>query len=776
VNRDVHADRRAVPGSCTPRRASNLTVKTIEESVVEQGADDEPMMMSQSRCTLSVRGLDCPTEMEILRSALEGVPGISRLGFDLINGMMTVDFAPESIDSGEVLRLVKEKAGMEATLVGPREPAPAPATSWWSRHGLQVSTLGSGLALGIGLVCSLIGPRLGLGADLAERLAKVLFGLAVVTGGAWLFPRALRSLSRFRLDIDVLMGLAILGAIVLGQWDEAATVAFLFGLSEWLESMSLDRARRAIRKLLEIAPQTAERLGPDGTLQKVPASELRLGDRVLVRSGDKIPIDGRVIKGRSGVDQKAITGESVPVERGPGDPVFAGTVNGEGTLEVQASGPVSDALISRIVAQVREAQSGRAPVERRINRFALIYTPIVVIISLLVMFGPPLLSWAGLGGSWGSSPDWSSWFYKGLVVLVIACPCALVIATPVAVVSGLAAAARNGILIKGGEFLEEIGQLRALAFDKTGTLTVGRPDVVEVVCAPGHDDESQMLRIAAALGDRGGHVLGKAIARHARGLRLDVPVADDYRAIPGLGALGRVGSVEYHLGSHRYIDEAGLCQPEFHDELGKAESSVGTAVAITAASGPMGWIRLADQPRPEAAEVLAELHRLGLQTIMLTGDNARTADAVAHELGIGERRAGLLPADKVTALGDLSSQHGPTGMVGDGVNDAPALAAARVSIALGGVSSGAALETADVVLMADDLARLPWLIRHSRATLARIRQNIILALATKVLVLILALLGMANLWMAIAADVGTSLLVIANALRLLRGPKECPGS
>jgi Cd2+/Zn2+-exporting ATPase len=727
-------------------------------------------MMSQSRCTLSVRELDCPNEVEILRAALEGLPGIIRLGFDLINGVMTVDYTEGVTDPEALPRVVRERTGMEATLLGGSEPAPARAR-WWSRHGRLVSTVGSGVCLGIGLLCSYFGSAAGLDATTSERLARRCFGLAIGIGGAWLYPRALRSLRQLRLDIDVLMGLAILGAIGLGQWDEAATVAFLFGVSESLESLSLDRARRAIRKLLEIAPQTAERIAPDGSVEVIPANQVRKGDRILVRSGDTIPIDGVVIKGRSSVDQKTITGESVPVDRGPGDPVYAGTVNGEGTLEVEASGPVSGALISRIVAQVREAQSGRAAVERRISRFAAYYTPAVVILSLLIMVVPPLLAWAGSGGSAMNWQVWHDWFYKGLVVLVIACPCALVIATPVAVVSGLAAAARGGVLIKGGEYLEEIGRLQALAFDKTGTLTRGHPNVVEIVCAPGQHDETQVLRIAAALGDRGGHVLGKAIARHARDLRLDVPVADDYQAIPGKGALGRVGAEEYHLGSHRYIDEAGLCQPAFHTELGQAENAVGTAVALTAPSGPLGWIRLADQPRPEAAQVLAELHDLGIRTIMLTGDNARTADAVAQQLGINEQRAGLLPADKVTAISDFSTRHGPTGMVGDGVNDAPALAAARVSIALGGISSGAALETADIVLMADDLRRLPWLIRLSRATLARIRQNIALALFTKALVLLLAVFGLANLWMAIAADVGTSLVVIANALRLLAGPK-----
>ena len=454
------------------------------------------------------------------------------------------------------------------------------------------------------------------------------------------------------------------------------------------------------------------------------------GDHVLVRAGGHDPVNGEVV-GPFGVDQKTITGESVPVVREPGDRSTPGRSTARGRWR-SASGPVGDALISRVVDQVRANQAGRAadraadlPVRHRIHSDRRGAVP------------------AGHAGAtavrrdYGGGPsawDWAlfrDWFSRGLVVLVIACPCALVIATPVAIVSGLAAAARSGILIRGGEYLEEIGRLHALAFDKTGTLTQGLPDVVEVVCAPGHEDEERVvLRIAAALGDRGGHVLGKAIARYARGRSLEVPLADNYRAIPGQGAHGEVDAEEYHLGSHRYIDEEGLCRPEFHDQLDQAESSssVGTAVALTAPSGPMGWLRLADRPRPEAARVLAELHQMGLQTIMLTGDNAGTAAAMARELGVGEQRAGLLPADKVSAIAELDARHGPTGMVGDGVNDAPALAAAKVSIALGGISSGAALETADIILLADDLGRLPWLIRHSRATLGVIRQNIALAL------------------------------------------------
>jgi len=728
--------------------------------------------MSQARCTLAVSGLDCPTEAEALRAAIQDLPGVAALGFDLIHGTMAVDYVLGVVDPEELIRVVAERTGMRSAVQGQPERS---AVTWWSRHERWVLTVGSGAALAVGLAFSWLGPALGLRPAVAARLALAGYGSAVVIGGIGLFPRAARNLGRLRFDIDVLMGLAILGAMSLGQWDEAATVAFLYGLSESLEALSLDRARRSIRALLELAPPTAERIAPGGTVQSVPASQVRRGDRILIRAGDVIPVDGAVTTGRSSVDQKTITGESVPVLREQGDPVYAGTINGDGTLEVTASGPVGDALISRVVAQVRSAQAGRAPIERRITRFAAVYTPLVVGLSFLVMVVPPLVSLAVGGENAWDGGVWRDWFGRGLVVLVIACPCPLVIATPVAIVCGLASAARAGVLIRGGEYLEEIGRLRALAFDKTGTLTRGQPDVVEIVCAPGQGDEAEVLRIAAALGDRGGHVLGKAIARHARDLSVEVPVADNYTAIPGLGALGRVDAVEYHLGSHRYIDEAGLCPPEFHAQLGEAEESVGSAVALTAHSGPLGWIRLADRSRPEAARVLAELHQLGLQTIMLTGDNAGTAAAMAQELGVGEQRADLLPADKVSAIAELDARHGATGMVGDGVNDAPALAAAKVSIALGGISSGAALESADIVLLADDLNRLPWLIRHSRATLARIRQNIALALSTKALVVVLALtgvVGLTNLWMAIAADVGTSLLVIANALRLLRRQAE----
>ncbi len=709
--------------------------------------------MGRARCTLKVRGLDCPVEVIALRSAMEGAPGVGTLGFDLIHGMMTVDYDPDATGPAALARRVATRAGMHAEPAG----SPEAAGGWWSRHGRTATTAGSGLALLAGLAIHHAG-----GPPLASA-SSIAYALAIAAGGVDLVPRAARAHRHLRLDIHGLMLAAILGALALGQWDEAATVAFLFGLSEALEALSVDRARRAVRALLEVAPETAELIEADGRARTVAAAEVVRGDRVRVRSGERVPVDGSVRSGRSSVDQKAITGESVPVLREVGDPVFAGSVNGEGALEVEASGPAEDSLIARIADRVRQAQASRAPVERTVERFAAYYTPAVFLVSLAVMVGPPALRLAS-----GAPAEGATWFARGLVILVIACPCALVIATPVALASALAAAARRGILLKGGQFVEELGRLRVLAFDKTGTLTRGEPDVVEVFAADGRPD-ADVLRIAAALGDQGGHVLGRAISRHARTLALEVPVADGYAAVPGLGASGRVGSVEYHIGSHRYIDESGLCPPEFHARLGHAERAIGTSVALaTAAHGPIGWIRLADRPRPEAAAVVAELAAMGVEVVMLTGDNGPTAAAVASELGIAEQRSGLLPAEKAVVIAELNDRRGPTGMVGDGVNDAPALAAARVSVALGGVSSASALEAADVVLMADDLAALPWLVRLGRATLARVRQNIALALGAKAVVLALAVCGLATLWMAILADVGVSLLVTANALRLLR--------
>lgn len=715
------------------------------------------------RCTIGVKGLDCPTEAQAIRSALADMQDVEELTFDFEQGRVEVAFGGPETRPRELADAIRRKTGMAATVlpegcaacaapgVSGQETGVGPGSWWHDRWGL---VLISGFALSVGHALVWTGKP--------WQAARIAFAVPLFVAGWQLFPKAWRSLLHRRLDIHVLMTIAMLGAMALGQWDEGATVAFLFGLSEALEAMSLERARRAVRSLLELTPDTADLVDLEGRTVSVPAAEVLPGQHVLIRAGARVPVDGRVVRGRTRVDQRSITGESVPVFKGVGDEVFAGTVNGEGAIEVEATRPLGEAVVTRIAEQVRAAQRGRTPIERTVERFAGVYTPIVVVLAVLVMLVPPLVLS-------GASPTW--WFRQGLVVLIIACPCALVIATPVAIVSALAAAARRGILIKGGQFLEAFGKLRVIAFDKTGTLTRGEPDVVEVVAARGHNSE-QLVRIAAALGERGGHVVGRAIARHARELALDVPRAEDYQATPGLGASARVDATEYHIGSHRYLDEAGLCGPEYHESLAQAEAEIGTSVAVSSRCSVLGWLRLADRPRPEAPAVLQALRRQGIDVVMLTGDNAATARAISRELGMSAERSELLPGDKARIVQQLDANHGPTGMVGDGVNDAPALAAARVSVALGGISSGAALETADVVLMADDLSGLPWLVEHSRRTRAIIRANIAMAVGAKLVFLVLAILGLATLWMAIVADLGVSLLVVANALRLLRPRRE----
>jgi Cd2+/Zn2+-exporting ATPase len=717
--------------------------------------------MDRDRCVLKVRGLDCPVEAAAVRAALEASPGVADLAFDLGRGTVAVAYDPSRADPEALARQVADRTGFATTAeIPPPDAHPDHAHPHHHAFGTLGRTIVAGLALAAGLALDATDQGLAAGAA---------YLIAVATMTVELLPRAVRAIASRRIDMNVLMVIALIGASALGQLDEAATVAFLFGVSELLESLSLDRSRRAVRRLLEIAPDRAELIEPGGTAREIEARAVRPGDRVRVRPGDRIPVDGVVALGRSSVDQKSLTGESTPIPRGIDDEVLAGTINGEGTLEIIASRPLDDAVVTRIVASVRASQAGRAPIERSIDRFASVYTPIVLALAILVMIGPPLVH---ILMGWPAGSDvWRRWVLQGLVLLVIACPCALVISTPVAVVAGLAASARRGVLIKGGGFLEAVGRLRVLAFDKTGTLTAGEPAVVGVEPAGGRDDD-EVLRIAAALGDRGAHVLGRAIARHARALRLDVPVAHDYEAVPGLGATGRVESTSYHMGSHRFLHESGFCRdgcPTSADDH-DASAAASTAVAL-AESEPgrwVGWLRLADRPRPEAESVVAELGRLGVRTVMLTGDNAATAAAIAGELGLVEHRASLLPEDKARAIVEIQDRFGPTGMVGDGVNDTPALAAARVSIAMGGIGSGAALDTADVVLMADDLTALPWLIRHGRRVLARINQNVALAVGSKLIVAALAVAGLATMWMAVLADVGVSLVVVANAMRLLR--------
>jgi len=564
--------------------------------------------------------------------------------------------------------------------------------------------------------------------------------------------------------MNLLMIVAVAGAIGLGEFFEAATVAFFFALSLALESWSVGRARNAVSALLDLAPPTARVIRDDGSETDVPAAQVAIGDRFVVRGGDRIPLDGEVTEGRGDVDQAPITGESALVAKETGDEVYAGTINGDGTLTVRATKAAGDTVLSKIIRMVGDAHSRRAEVEQWVTKFARIYTPIVMVLAVLIAVVPPLL-FAGA---------WNYWFYNALVLLVIACPCALVISTPVSIVASLAASARNGVLIKGGAYVEAPSRLTALAMDKTGTITMGEPEVAGLHPLGG-TAERDLLSAAVALEARSSHPLARAILVRGERDGLKQSAATDTQTVPGRGVEGTWEGQPVWLGSDRFATEKGLGEAIPRDLLERIEGAGSTLVAVGSGSRLLGLIELRDRIRPDAKGVVARLHAQGVQKIiMLTGDNERTARAVAAEVGIDEVRAELLPEDKVAAIEELVASYDVVAMIGDGVNDAPAMARAHFAIAMGAVGSDAAIETADIALMTDDIAKVPWLIGHSRRTMGIIHQNIGIALATKALFVGLTAFGMATMWGAIAADVGVSLLVVANALRLLRATTDRP--
>jgi Cd2+/Zn2+-exporting ATPase len=591
--------------------------------------------------------------------------------------------------------------------------------------------------------------------EIAAYLAAIVLGARFVVVKAWHAARSLRP------DMHLLMTVAVLGAIAIGEWFEASTVTFLFALSLAVESWSVGRARRAIAALLDLAPATARVLRPDGAETVVPVAEVRPGDRFIVRAGERIPLDGRIVEGASAVDQSPITGESMPVEKGPGADVFAAAINGDGVLTIAATKAAQDTALARIIRMVEEAHVRRAPSEQWVERFARVYTPAVMLLALLVFVLPPLV----LGQAW------DTWFYRALVLLVIACPCALVISTPVSIVAALACAAREGVLVKGGAFIELAARVRAIALDKTGTLTAADPQVVRVVPLGNHT-EAELIARAAALEARSTHPLARAILRHAERRGIAPAPATAVQALRGKGLTGIFDGEAFWLGSHRYAVERGHDLPEIARQAEALEADGKTVIVVGNSRHVCGLIAVADTVRPQARALVAQLHAAGIaHVIMLTGDNRVTAEAIAREVGIDEVHAELLPADKVRQVEQLVARYGTVAMVGDGVNDAPALARANLGIAMGAIGSDAAIETADIALMTDDVARLPWLVRHGRRTLAIIRQNIAFSLAIKAAFVVLTFAGMASLWAAIAADTGASLLVVMNGLRLLNARK-----
>lgn len=618
------------------------------------------------------------------------------------------------------------------------------------------SLIASGALVGIGLIVQWTKALPAWGTE-------AIFTAAMLTGGWFLLPKAWRAILRFRPDINLLVVIAAIGASIVGEWAEAATVVFLFGIAEWLEGWADRRAQRAVEALLEIAPKTAT-VKRDGKFAEVPVEEVRVDETVAVKSGMNIPLDGEVLIGESAVNQAPITGESVPVDKKKGDTVFAGTVNGEGSLEIRVTKATGDTTLARIIRLVKEAQEQKAPTQRFVDVFARYYTPAVTVIALLIFLVPPVF----LGG------DWSAWLYRACVLLIIACPCALVISTPVSIVAGMAALAKRGVLVKGGAHLESIAKLKALAVDKTGTITEGKPQVQGVETL-NQKSEREVLRIAAAIDDHSSHPLAKAVVEYAKKQGVEFPRAENYQARSGRGAEGVVEGHAYFVGNHRFTHELDVCSEEIERRLAAIESKGQSVIVVghrphgDCKGEVLGILAVGDTVRPNAAEAIKALHAAGIESVvMLSGDNQRTADSIAKQVGIDEARGDLLPEDKVTAVKALREKHGSVGMVGDGVNDAPAMATATIGIAMGGAGTDAAIETADVTLMTDDLGKIAETIRLGRRTLGIIRFNIAFALTLKAIFLVLTLIGHASLWLAILADTGATLLVVANSLRLLR--------
>jgi Cd2+/Zn2+-exporting ATPase len=692
-----------------------------------------------------IEGMDCHEEVAILEKRLTKLSGLEAFDADVLGQRLKIKYDAAKLSTSTIADAVAQ-TGMRAWLEheAPVGTAPSAAT----RRAFVVA---SGVLVAAGMSLELAG--------VDRRVVISAYALAISSGGLYIVRRAIHAARSLALDINVLMLVAVCGAVVLGQWAEAASVVFLFALAQLLEARAMQRARGAIRALMDLTP--AEALvrdpGAAGALRRVSVDEIHVGDLVVIKPGEKVPLDGRVLAGESYVNQAPVTGESLPVEKGPGDQVFAGTINGRGGLDVRVERLRRDSTLARIIDLVERAQAQRAPSQTFVERFARIYTPSVLILACIIGVLPPL----AFGGSW------HEWIYRALVLLVISCPCALVISTPVSVVSALAAAARKGVLIKGGARLERLADVRCIAFDKTGTLTKGDLRVVDVTPLNGAS-VTTVLQLAASLEGWSEHPIAAAIVARARDEHIFPGAVDRFQAVAGLGAEGMVDGTRALIGSHRLFEERGICSVEVHAVL-DALPADGRTLVLVGTERALGIIGVADQPRESARDALQMLRDQGVVHVaLLTGDHERAARSVAEALGVDEVRAGLLPADKVDTVQAMRARFGTVAMVGDGINDAPALAAADVGIAMGVAGTAAALETADVALMADELLKIPYAVRLSRATVRNIRANIAFSIGLKAAFMVMAVFGLATLWMAVVADMGASLIVIANALRLLR--------
>ena len=704
-------------------------------------------MPSKNKAIYRIENMDCPTEEALIRKKLASVSGIESLDFNLMQRMLTVGHNLNSLDA---IESALGSIGMQAVLqIGETSTKdsslePMPKTNWWP---LAIA--------GITATLAEIMELLQLG---NQWIVIALVIASIASGGLTTYKKGWIALKNGNLNINALMSIAVTGAMAIGSWPEAAMVMFLFTLAEVIEAKSLDRARNAIRGLLDLTPETATVQQADGSWVLTDVKAIALGALVRVRPGERIALDGILISGNSAVNQAPITGESLPVDKIVGDEVFAGTINQTGSFEYKVTAEATHSTLARIIHAVEAAQGSRAPTQRFVDQFARIYTPAVFLLAVLVAVLPPLLM----------AQSWQEWIYKALVMLVIACPCALVISTPVTIVSGLASAARKGILIKGGAFLEAGRSMKVLAVDKTGTLTYGKPAQTDFFALSSND--KHIHEIAISLAARSDHPVSLAIAHTNQEQKNDLMTVDSFEAILGRGVKGVIEGNLYYLGNHRLIEELGLCSDDIENRLLPLEQQGKTAVLLTNQTEVLAIIAVADTVRETSKQAIDELHQLGVTTIMLTGDNQHTAKAIGKQVGVDEIMGNLLPEDKLKII-DSRLKKDPNvkvGMVGDGINDAPALARASIGFAMGAAGTDTAIETADVALMDDDLRKIATFIRLSKSTALILTQNIVLALGIKAIFLVLTFTGQATMWMAVFADMGASLLVVANGLRLLR--------
>ncbi len=721
---------------------------------------------SPTRAIYRIMNMDCPMEETLIRKKLGNMPGITGLEFNLMQRVLTVSHTlPSTAPIEEALTSIDmnpEPVGQQCATLGAQDAncPPAPQIPW-GRMAVAGTLAAASEAFelfgewnvnpfGIDLHSLTIG-----GFAAAEMLPMVLALTAILVGGLGTYRKGWIAIKNFNLNINALMSVAVTGAVIIGQYPEAAMVMVLFGVAEAIEAKALDHARNAIKKLMDLAPQKATVQAADGSWQETEIRHIAVDSRVRVRPGERVALDGLVLSGQSAVNQAPITGESMPVEKGVGDTVYAGSINESGSFEFKVTAGADNSTLARIIHAVQEAQGRRAPIQRFVDQFAAVYTPAIFLAALLTAIIPPLL----LGGSW------SEWVYTALVILVIGCPCALVLSTPVSIVSGMAAATRHGILIKGGAYLEQGRKLRCLALDKTGTITNGKPRQTDFIKTSGMT-ASETAVLAAGLAARSDHPVSRAIAENAAENKVNLPEVSDFAAIPGRGVSGVINGHKWYLGNHRLVEELKKCSTGLEETIFSLEKQGKSVVALINDAGVQGLFAVADTLKHSSIEAIKELKKLGVRTVMLTGDNEHTARVIAEQAGVDEFKGNLLPEHKLAEI-EVLAKYGKVGMAGDGINDAPALARADVGFAMGAAGADTAIETADVALMDDDLGKIPRFINLSKATYAILAQNIALALGIKALFFALALTGQATMWMAVFADMGTSLMVVANGLRAM---------